>query len=120
MMQGDALLRPYRAGQAKQPGYLDDYAYFAQGLVELHRATGDERWLTLAKQLAEGLLKDFRDETNGGFYFTTTAHEDLLGRSKIIGGGGNIPNAGRAGAGLLPDVGGLTRARRYRTAGTRA
>ena len=39
------LLRSYRAGKAKIPGYLEDYADVANGLLELYWTTGDLRWL---------------------------------------------------------------------------
>lgn len=87
------LLRTYRAGQAKQPGYLDDYAYFARGLLELHRATGDRRWLKHADRLGAVMVRDFQDKSAGGFFFTTKNHDGLLARSKHLSGGGNIPNA---------------------------
>ena len=33
------LLRTYSQGQAKLNAYLDDYAFFVDGLISLHRAT---------------------------------------------------------------------------------
>ena len=41
----DRLHRTFRAGEAKGTGYLEDYADVAHGLLELHVATGDLRWL---------------------------------------------------------------------------
>lgn len=87
------LLRTYRDGIAKLPGYLDDYAYLAQGLVELYKTTGESRWLEEAERLAESLLLSFEDTQNGGFYFTSAEHEQLLLRSKQLGAGGNLPDA---------------------------
>ena len=85
------LLRTFRAGQAKLPGYLDDYAYLAQGLLDLHAATGQRRWLDEAQRLADMMLAEFEDKQAGAFYFTAAAHEDLLVRSKNLLGGGNVP-----------------------------
>src|SRR5581483_10982085 len=46
---GDGRLhRTWRAGEAKGTGYLDDYANVANGLYELHVATGELRWLVEA------------------------------------------------------------------------
>ncbi len=104
MLRDGTLLRSYRDGEAKLPGYLDDYAYFAQGLIELHRATGEKRWLEEADHFAAKLVDDFQDKQNGGFYFTTKAHEDLLLRSKSLGGGGNLPDANGVAAEVLLDL----------------
>jgi len=120
MMRDDTLLRTYRAREAKQPGYLDDYAYFAQGLVELYRATTDDRWLNQADQLAQKLLEDFQDKLNGGFYFTTICHEDLLMRSKSLSGDGNLPGANGITAQVLFQLAQLTDDPRYVVAATRA
>ena len=46
------LFRTYAGGQAKLNGYLNDYAFLADGLIRLYRATGDKRWLALAEPAA--------------------------------------------------------------------
>ena len=120
MVRDGTLLRSYRDGEAKLPGYLDDYAYFAQGLVELYRATGEKRWLDEADQLAARLIGGFQDEINGGFYFTTSGHEDLLMRSKSLGGGGNLPDANGVAAEVLLDVAKLVDRPAYQAAARRA
>ena len=87
------LLRTYRAGRAKLPGYLDDHAYLAEGLLDLYAATGEKRWLDEARRLGDVMLAEFEDKQGGAFFFTATSHEDLLMRSKSLTGGGNIPSA---------------------------
>ena len=76
------LLRTYRAGSAKLPGYLEDYAFLSFGLLRLHRATGDARWLREAQSLVDRMVADFEDKEDGGFFFTATDHEQLLARAK--------------------------------------
>ncbi len=76
------LLRTHTAGKAKLNAYLDDYAFVIDGLLALHEATDDARWLKAAKQLQDDQLKMFRDETGGGFFFTSHHHEELLARTK--------------------------------------
>jgi len=75
------LLHAYAAGQAKLNAYLDDYAFLIDGLIALHRATGEARWLTEADALMQKQIELFWDE-QGGFYFTSDDHEKLLARSK--------------------------------------
>ncbi|MCA9175495.1 MAG: thioredoxin domain-containing protein [Planctomycetales bacterium] len=76
------LLRSYAKGEAKLNAYLDDYAYLVHGLIGLHRATGEQRWLVEAKQLTDDQLRRFWDERQKGFYFTSDDHESLLARSR--------------------------------------
>ncbi len=87
----EGLLHTWRAGQASVPGYLDDYAFFIEGLLELHSATGEARWLAEAEKLAQQMRSLFEDKVDGGFYFTSEQHEELLLRSKNLMGGGNLP-----------------------------
>jgi len=61
------LLRTYRDGAAKIEGYLEDYANVANGLLELHWATGDLRWLEEARAVADRAER-FWDEERGGYF----------------------------------------------------
>jgi uncharacterized protein YyaL (SSP411 family) len=86
------LYRTYRAGKAHLSAYLEDYAYFAQGLVSLYEVSGEERYLNEAARLAERMLNDFGDPEAGAFYQTAHDHEALLARVRD-GHDGAIPNA---------------------------
>ncbi len=44
------------------PGFLDDYASYALGLLALHEATFAPRWLSAAAQLIDALLRRFVGE----------------------------------------------------------
>ena len=48
------LFRTMRQGKAKINGFLEDYSFFVHGLIEVHRATGDAKYLTAAGELTEG------------------------------------------------------------------
>ena len=76
------LLRTYRAGQAKLPGYLEDYAFLVHGLLRLHAATGDGKRLEQARSLSDRMIADFDDPKDGGFFYTADDHESLLARPK--------------------------------------
>ncbi len=78
------LFRTWRNGRASIPGYLEDYADVAHGLIELHVATGDLRWLEEAKRLARLAVELFADETRGGFYMTAHDAEQLVARKKDL------------------------------------
>jgi uncharacterized protein len=86
------LWRTHRAGKSHLFAYLEDYAYFIQGLVSLYEVSGDERFLTEAARLAERMLSDFGDADGGPFYQTAHDHEALIARVRD-GHDGAIPNA---------------------------
>jgi uncharacterized protein YyaL (SSP411 family) len=76
------LLRTYKEGQAKLNGYLEDYAFLADGLIALYQTTGELRWLVEARSITDRMLEEFWDEKEGGFFFTGQSHEELIVRSK--------------------------------------
>ncbi|MCU0876555.1 MAG: thioredoxin domain-containing protein [Pirellulaceae bacterium] len=78
------LKRTYSAGEARLNAYVNDYAFVVDGLLRLHRASGDKRWLTAAGELTDKQIELFADEAGGGFYFTSKDHEALLARGKEI------------------------------------
>jgi uncharacterized protein YyaL (SSP411 family) len=78
------LFRTYRAGEAKNTGFLEDYADVANGLYELHVATGDLRWLREANRLARLAVELFGDEERGGFFLTPAGGEVLVARPKPL------------------------------------
>lgn len=76
------LLRTYKDGVAKFNAYLEDYAFFIEGILTLAETTGERRWLNEAISLTEQMIREFWDEENGGFYFTGQSHEQLIVRTK--------------------------------------
>jgi uncharacterized protein YyaL (SSP411 family) len=76
------LLRTYKDGQSKLNGYLEDYAFFIDGLLALYQATGRFRWLEEAMSLADRMVEEFWDAADGGFFYTGKSHEELIVRSK--------------------------------------
>lgn len=85
-MRGRAgLLRHrYRAGDLAEGPFAEDYAYLTWGLIELHQATLEPRWLRTALELTEDLLRLFRDDRDGAFFTTPEGAEELPVRLKEI------------------------------------
>jgi uncharacterized protein YyaL (SSP411 family) len=75
------LFRSRREGQARIGAFLEDYAFFIQGLLELSHATGQARWLREAQRLASYTQEHFGDEA-GGFYDTLADQADLFIRTR--------------------------------------
>lgn len=85
MWQNGRLLRTWKAGSAaKYNGYLEDYAYLADGLLALYQNVFDERWFVWARELADVILTHFHDAQDGGFFDTSDDHEALLYRPKDV------------------------------------
>src|ERR671935_78762 len=78
------LFRTWRAGRAHTTGFLEDYADVANGLYELHVATGDLRWLEEARRLALLAVELFADDERGGFFHTPADGEALVNRKKEL------------------------------------
>ena len=76
------LLRTYKEGQAKLNAYLEDYAFFIDGLLALYETTGELEWFEQASALTETMIDEFWDEEEGGFFFTGKSHETLIVRAK--------------------------------------
>lgn len=76
------LLHSYKDGQARFNGYLDDYACLIDGLVDVYQATFEPRYLEAAVSLAETMISLFHDETDKGFFYTSSDHEELIARNK--------------------------------------
>src|SRR5215217_4108905 len=61
------LLHAWRNGQGRIAAYLGDYVFLVRGLLALHDATGEERWLRAAAGLTSEQVERLRDP-NGGFF----------------------------------------------------
>jgi uncharacterized protein YyaL (SSP411 family) len=75
-----ALMRVWRAGEARIPGFLDDYAALANGLLDLHETTGEPRWRAEAARLTRELADLFFDAERGQFLTASPRHETLMAR----------------------------------------
>ena len=62
------LLRRYRGGDAGVPGFLEDYALLAQGLLDLYEAQFDIAHLETAARLTGKQMELFEDRERGGFF----------------------------------------------------
>jgi uncharacterized protein len=78
------LHRTWRVGEAKHTGFLEDYADVANGLYELHVATGELRWLEEARRLIGLAVELFADDERGGFYHSPADGERLVNRKKEL------------------------------------
>jgi uncharacterized protein YyaL (SSP411 family) len=76
------LLHAWRQGHGKIAAYLEDYAFLVRGLLALHRARNDDRWLHAAAELTQEQIRRLRDPQGG--FFGAAESPDLLFRSKDV------------------------------------
>jgi len=81
MVSGDEVVHFLRPGTASVPGQLPDFGFVVQGLLDLHDACFDTRYVETALGLTDRMLELFFDE-DGGFFTTRSADADLLSRIK--------------------------------------
>jgi len=98
-VQSLRVLRTWKDGKVKLNGYIEDYANLADGLIELYQACGESKYLHAAKELADAMITEFWDEENGGFFFTSNDHEELIVRNKDF-----FDNATPSGNSVAADV----------------
>jgi hypothetical protein len=77
------LMRSWREGHAKVPGFLEDHASLALGLFSLYAATGDYEWYDAAQRLTKEIPVRFGDPS-GGFFDTSADAESLIKRPKSL------------------------------------
>ncbi len=84
LLRDGRCLRSWHSGQARHQGYLEDHAYLCDALLTLFESDGDPRWLRAARGLLQAMQEHFRDDADGGFFFTADDHEELLARSRSV------------------------------------
>jgi uncharacterized protein len=72
------LARSWRDGVVSAAGIADDYAFLAQGLLDLYEADFDARWLAWAEKLMLEMIREFGDSVRGGFYMTRADQDPNL------------------------------------------
>ena len=77
------LLHSWKDGRARFNAYLEDYAFYAYGLLALYESTFDVRWFIEARSLADMILSHFSDD-RGGFFDTSDDHERLITRPRQV------------------------------------
>ncbi len=109
---GGRLLRTYKDGRAHLNAYLEDHAFLLEALLTLYEASFEARWFERARDLAEQMVARFGDPERGGFFSTSSDHEQLIARRKEIGDH-PIPSGNSSAALGLLRLGALSGERAY-------
>ncbi len=76
------LLHSWRAGRARHPASVDDYANLCRAALALYEATGNETLLTQARDWVTTLDRYYWDAAEGGYFFAANDTQGLIARAK--------------------------------------
>jgi len=107
------LRHGWRAGQAKHPATLDDYAHLSRAALALYEATVDAGYLRQAMAWIELLDRHYWDAANGGYFFVADDTDDVIVRTKNAADNA-VPSGNGALVGVLARLYYLTGEERYR------
>ena len=68
LFREERLHRSWRQGRVSVPGFSEDYAHLAYGLLELYEADFDPSWLAAARRLVDLLDELFLDPVSGVYF----------------------------------------------------
>lgn len=78
------LSHAWKNGKASVNGFLEDYSFLADALLELYQATFDRKYLDLALRLATYAIEHFYDRESGLFFVTSSLDPPLIARKYEI------------------------------------
>jgi uncharacterized protein YyaL (SSP411 family) len=84
LVKDGRVLRSYKNGEARIPGFLEDYAAIALGAVALYQLTFERLWLDRARTLAGSVVELFWDEEAQAFFDTASDAEALVTRPRDV------------------------------------
>ncbi len=80
--QSKTLIRNYREGASTIDGFVDDYAFLTQGLLDLYEASFDITWIEWAQDLQSTQDRLFYDQSAAGYFSATGQDPSILLRLK--------------------------------------
>jgi len=76
------LIRSYREGASNIEGFLDDYAFLIQGLLDLYESQPNDSWIEWADELQKRQDDVFYDTKNSGYFGVAETDKSILLRMK--------------------------------------
>ena len=82
LFNDEILYHSYSKNKKSGPGFLDDYVYMIEALVDLYEADFNIKWLNNAEKIADILISGFWDEKADCFAYASDAHKHLQAKFK--------------------------------------
>lgn len=81
MIQDDfSINRNFKNGRVTISGFLDDYSFTCEALLDVYEITFDEGWLMLVKNIAAYVVQHFFNANTGLFFYTSINDAPLIAR----------------------------------------
>lgn len=77
------LLRTHK-NEKSITGFLEDYAFMIEALIDVYQVTFKINYLNKAKQLVEICLRDFKEESSSMFQYSSKSGEQLISKTYEI------------------------------------
>ncbi|MCU4166198.1 thioredoxin domain-containing protein [Carboxylicivirga caseinilyticus] len=84
LQKDGSLHRTSKNGISKITGFLDDYAFLIQALINTYQVTFNEKYIQQALSLCQYVMDHFYNDANGIFYYTSSKGETLVARKTEI------------------------------------
>jgi len=81
-IDGYRLQHSFKDGLSKLNGYIDDYAYYINALIDYFECDSDPIYLEKAIGYTNSMISHFWDGKDKNFFFTSDDHEQLIIRTK--------------------------------------
>jgi uncharacterized protein YyaL (SSP411 family) len=107
------LRHSWRAGAARHPASVDDYADLCRAALALHEATFDETYIAQARDWVAVLDRHYWDDAEGGYFFAADDTEGLIARAKTASDAA-VPSGNGTMVGVLTRLAILTGEDAYR------
>src|SRR4051812_10152895 len=99
MVRDGRVMRSHKEGVTRINGFLEDHAAVALGFLAVYELTFDEKWVRLARQIADATIEWFWDEATGAFFDTARDAEQLITRPREV-----TDNASPSGTSLATEL----------------
>lgn len=84
LIENGKVYRTFKNKHSETEGFLEDYAYLIQAYTNLYQVTFNEGWLYKAGYWCEYAIKNFFDQHDNFFHFSSATAEQLIARKKEV------------------------------------
>jgi hypothetical protein len=107
MVRDGRVMRSYKDGETRIPGFLEDHASVALGFVALYELTFDSIWIERAGAVSQSMNQWFRNNATSAFFDTASDAEQLITRPRDVSDNA-MPSGTSLAVELLLHLGDLT------------